>query len=137
MYTRAVLKGGKAVPKLQFRKKTACSSYVQPWLVAIGGWRVVVPGGSPQGRSLAKRKKLGSLRTTLVYTGCWVCARMSFAQVWPIRGQANAGRYRPDTTFFVAATIHHCSKHSFLPALFVPLQFSSFQHSTVGQDLRK
>ena len=30
-----------------FVKRTACSSYVQPWLVAIGGWRrlVVVGGG--------------------------------------------------------------------------------------------
>ena len=42
---RAVLKGEKkSVPK-QFCKKTACSSYVQPWLVAIGGWRLVAVGG--------------------------------------------------------------------------------------------
>ena len=25
-------------------KKTACSSYVQPWLVAIGGWQLAVVG---------------------------------------------------------------------------------------------
>ena len=25
-------------------KKTACSSYVEPWLVAIGGWRLAVGG---------------------------------------------------------------------------------------------
>ena len=27
-----------------FVKKTACSSYVQPWLVAIGGWRLATGG---------------------------------------------------------------------------------------------
>ena len=31
-------------PKRQFCKKTACSSYVQPWLVAIGGLRLVAIG---------------------------------------------------------------------------------------------
>ena len=43
----------KSVPEWQFCKKTACSSYIQPWLVAIGGWqlatgvwwRLVVVGG--------------------------------------------------------------------------------------------
>ena len=44
---RAVLTREKknSVPKWQFCKKTACSSYVQPWLVAIGGWRMVAVGG--------------------------------------------------------------------------------------------
>ena len=28
-----------------FSKTTACSSYVQPWLVAIGGWRLVEIAG--------------------------------------------------------------------------------------------
>ena len=28
-----------------FAKKTACSSYVQPWLVAIGGWQLVAVDG--------------------------------------------------------------------------------------------
>ena len=37
--------GGGGVPERQFCKKTACSSYVQPWLVAIGGWRLVAIGG--------------------------------------------------------------------------------------------
>ena len=39
------LREKKSVPKLQFCKKTARSSYVQPWLVAIGGWRLVAIGG--------------------------------------------------------------------------------------------
>ena len=34
----------KGVPERQFPKKTACSSYAQPWLVVIGGWRLVVFG---------------------------------------------------------------------------------------------
>ena len=43
---RGVLKRGeKSVPERQFCKKTACSSYVQSWLVANGGWRLVVGGG--------------------------------------------------------------------------------------------
>ena len=43
---RAVLKRGKkSVPKRQSCKKTACSSYVQPWLNAICGWRLVAIGG--------------------------------------------------------------------------------------------
>ena len=29
----------------RFPKKTACSSYAQPWLVAVGGWRLVAIGG--------------------------------------------------------------------------------------------
>ena len=32
----------KSVPERQFCKRTACSSYVQPLLVAIGGWWLVV-----------------------------------------------------------------------------------------------
>ena len=40
---RAVLRGENC-PKLQFCQKTACSSYVQPWLVAICGWRLAVGG---------------------------------------------------------------------------------------------
>ena len=36
----------KTVPEHGFSKTTACSSYVQPWLVAIGGWRLVeIAGG--------------------------------------------------------------------------------------------
>ena len=35
----------KSVPERQFCKKTACSSYVQPWLVAVGGWRLVAIAG--------------------------------------------------------------------------------------------
>ena len=44
---RGVLKrgGGGSVPERQFGKKTACSSHVQPWLVAIGGWQLVEIGG--------------------------------------------------------------------------------------------
>ena len=33
-----------SVRERQFCKKTACSSYIQPWLVAIGGWRLVATG---------------------------------------------------------------------------------------------
>ena len=37
--SRGVLKRKKkGVPERQLCKRTACSSYVQPWLVAIGGW---------------------------------------------------------------------------------------------------
>ena len=44
-HTRAVLnEGEKSVPQLQLCKKTACSSYIQPWFVAIGGWRLAVGG---------------------------------------------------------------------------------------------
>ena len=35
----------KSVPLHSFPKKTASSSYVQPWLVAGGGWRLVAIGG--------------------------------------------------------------------------------------------
>ena len=35
----------KGVPERQFCKKIGCSSHVQPWLVAIGGWRLVAIGG--------------------------------------------------------------------------------------------
>ena len=73
----------KSVPKGSFAKKTACSSYVQQWLVATGGWRLAAIGGwrlvagggrrlavgGPWARSLwpvlHKKKTLGSLRTTL------------------------------------------------------------------------
>ena len=34
----------RSIPERQFPKKTACSSYVQRWLVAIGGWRLVTGG---------------------------------------------------------------------------------------------
>ena len=41
----AVLRGEKkTVPKLQFCKKTVCSSYVQRGWVAIGSWRLAVAG---------------------------------------------------------------------------------------------
>ena len=45
--TKGVLKEGKkkSVAEREFCKKTACSSYVQPWLVALGGWRLVAIGG--------------------------------------------------------------------------------------------
>jgi hypothetical protein len=63
------------------QNKTACTSYVEPWLVAVGGWwlvavggwspmavggwrlvavagwRLVVPGGGPERRPSAKKKK--------------------------------------------------------------------------------
>ena len=43
---QGVLKrGGESVPERQFCKKTACSSYVQPSLVAIGGCRLAAIGG--------------------------------------------------------------------------------------------
>ena len=43
---RGVLKRErKAFLNGSFAKKTACSSYVQPWWVAIGGWRLVAIGG--------------------------------------------------------------------------------------------
>ena len=79
----------KSVPERQFCRKTVCSSSVQPWLVAIGGWQLVavgggwrrlavgrrwrlavggwwlvIPWGGPSGRSLMK-KKSSSLRTPL------------------------------------------------------------------------
>ena len=41
----AVLNEKKSVPAPRFPKKTACSSYVQPWLVAVGGWRLAAIGG--------------------------------------------------------------------------------------------
>ena len=46
-YHRGSLSGGtKSVPEQQFCKKTACISYFQTWLVAIGGgWRLAVGGG--------------------------------------------------------------------------------------------
>ena len=39
--------GKKSVPDKQFCKKTACSSYVQPWLagLAVGGWWRLAVGG--------------------------------------------------------------------------------------------
>ena len=37
--------GKKSVPERQCCTKTACSSYVQPWLVAVGGWWRLVVGG--------------------------------------------------------------------------------------------
>ena len=42
LYPRRSLRVKKSVPEQQFCKKTACSSYVQPWWVAIGGWWLVV-----------------------------------------------------------------------------------------------
>ena len=42
---RAVLKGEKTVfQNCNFAKKTVCSSYRQPWLVAIGGWWLAIGG---------------------------------------------------------------------------------------------
>ena len=38
-------KKGEGVAERQSCKKTACSSYVQPWLVAVSGWRLVAIGG--------------------------------------------------------------------------------------------
>ena len=43
--TKAVLKREKKILKRQFCKKTACSSYVQLWLVVVDGWRLVAIGG--------------------------------------------------------------------------------------------
>ena len=34
----------RSVPEWQFCKKTVSSSYVQPWFMAIGGWRLVTGG---------------------------------------------------------------------------------------------
>ena len=43
---RAVLNRKKKLFRyMVFSKTTACSSYVQPWLVAIGGWRLVEIAG--------------------------------------------------------------------------------------------
>ena len=43
---RAVLNGKKKLFRyMVFSKTTACSSYVQPWLAAIGGWRLVEIAG--------------------------------------------------------------------------------------------
>ena len=43
---RAVLNGKKKLFRyMVFSKTTVCSSYVQPWLVAIGGWRLVEIAG--------------------------------------------------------------------------------------------
>ena len=42
---RGVLKREKkSVPKHSSPKKTVCSSYVQPWRMAVGGWRLAVGG---------------------------------------------------------------------------------------------
>jgi hypothetical protein len=35
----------KSVPIHSSPKQTACSSYVQRWLVVVGGWRLVAVGG--------------------------------------------------------------------------------------------
>ena len=44
-HSRTLLKREKkGAPKRQFCKKTAWSSYVQPWLVAIGSWQLAVGG---------------------------------------------------------------------------------------------
>ena len=44
--SRAVLKRGEKKVFLNgnFAKKIACSSHIQPWLVAIGGWRLATGG---------------------------------------------------------------------------------------------
>ena len=34
----------KSVPIHRFPQKTACNSYLQPWLVVVGGWRLVAIG---------------------------------------------------------------------------------------------
>ena len=39
------LAGKKLFWYMVFSKTTACSSYVQPWLVAVGGWRLVEIAG--------------------------------------------------------------------------------------------
>ena len=41
---RFLKRGKKSVPERQFCTNTVCSSYVQPWLVAIGGWRLATGG---------------------------------------------------------------------------------------------
>ena len=43
---RGVLQRGgeKSVPQRQFCRKTACSSSVQSWLVAVGSWRLATGG---------------------------------------------------------------------------------------------
>ena len=44
-YRRVLKRGGKSVRERQFWKKTTCSSYLPPWWVAIGGWRLAAAGG--------------------------------------------------------------------------------------------
>ena len=39
------LREKKKVPTHNFPKKTACSSYIQPRSVAVGGWQLVAIGG--------------------------------------------------------------------------------------------
>ena len=52
LHRRGVLKRGKkSVPEQQFFTKTACGSYVQLWLVAIGGWRLVAVGCRARSKS--------------------------------------------------------------------------------------
>ena len=51
-------------PERQFCKKTACSSYVQPWLVAIGDWRLAVGGDW--------RLAVGDWRLVVVGGGWWL-----------------------------------------------------------------
>ena len=42
---QAVRNGKKGCSKTAvLKKKTACSSFVKPWLVAIGGWRLAAVG---------------------------------------------------------------------------------------------
>ena len=42
---RSLTEKKKLFQYMVFSKMTACSSYVQPWLVAIGGWRLVEIAG--------------------------------------------------------------------------------------------
>ena len=72
------------VSKRQFCKKTACSSYVQPWLVLVavgGGWRRLVVGdwwlvavGSGWRLAVGRRWRLaavGGWRRLAVGGGWW------------------------------------------------------------------
>ena len=78
LQTRAVLGGGGGVPKLQYCKNTVCGSYVQPWLVAIGGWQQWAGGGwwwfgwwylgAVLNAGPEQKKKWGSLKTALMQT---------------------------------------------------------------------
>ena len=61
---RAVLNGKEKLFRyMVFSKTTACSSYVQPWLVAIGGWRLVEIAGW--------RLAVGSWRRLAAVGGSW------------------------------------------------------------------
>ena len=62
-------------------------------LVGVGGWRLVVPWGGPEGRSLTKKKKTGSLRTAL--PDSLAAGQPSPAQPLPAPAQPSPAQPRP------------------------------------------